>query len=618
MVEKIRQMDFISKIILILMLFSIFLIFMNFGRIYLNKVEQSTYRIVLQGDNPLIVYQEDEYVEPGFIAYNYLNKDKTELVNIKNNVNTNVIGEYEVTYIIQNFFKKNKVIRKVNVVENPLKDVEFTLKGKNKMEIERTKKYVEPGVNVISDKGDFTKNVTITNNVDVNKVGRYEVVYTLRIGNKEKTIKRIVNVVGDKYTANLDNKELTNKDVKIQLTNNLKDFDHFVNPNNIEIYDEYFEFLVNKNGVYEFHLIDINGADELITVKVNNIDKKGPTGVCNSFISGNKTSYVIDATDTSGIEKYVYNEVDYEENNFVIDGIIDEAEVYVYDIVGNKSTFKCNVEYEYIGPTNKVHYKYESDTLKYWIEKFDTYATTHIWVKDAYNQLKVAIPTKRGSLWTGKGIINTEIKKYNYENKGLVSVNASGIVGGGFGKKYYNLKPAWEGSPAIPFYMNKGEVIRDSINTNFPTVYYVTYGMKKNGYLGYYTYTKSENVEANTKVKDTIINDGIKDTFAFRPVLVYDGQTKSTETEKNIRQAICQIDRNNFIFVSNTNSTDERGKGFNFKDLANYLVKLNCKIGFNLDGGGSVNHYYKANNSKLYSIKSSVRGLVDMLYFVEK
>ena len=48
------------------------------------------------------------------------------------------------------------------------------------------------------------------------------------------------------------------------------------------------------------------------------------------------------------------------------------------------------------------------------------------------------------------------------------------------------------------------------------------------------------------------------------------------------------------------------------------MVKMNCKIGFNLDGGGSVNFYYKGSDSRIYSIKNSNRGLVDLLYFVEK
>ena len=72
------------------------------------------------------------------------------------------------------------------------------------------------------------------------------------------------------------------------------------------------------------------------------------------------------------------------------------------------------------------------------------------------------------------------------------------------------------------------------------------------------------------------------------------------------------------MIITNTNSTDNRTVGFSHNELANYMVKLNCKYGYNLDGGGSTNFYYKGNNSDLKSIQNSTRGLVDMLYFIEK
>lgn len=617
MINKIKEMDILSKIILCLLIISFMSIVLNVIKIYRWKVKTSTYNIVLLGDNPMIVYQEDKYVESGFVAKNYLKQNKNSLVKITNDVNTNVIGKYEVVYEINNFFKKNIVKRIVNVVENPLEDVKFTLKGNSIIEINRNDKYKELGYNVVSDKGDFTKNVSILNNVDTSKVGVYEVIYTLKIGNKEKSIKRVVNVVGDKYSFSLDNTEWTNKDVKIKIESHLKDFDYFINPNEIKVKNESFKFTVDKNGIYEFHLVDKFGIDEVINVEVKNIDKDKSVGTCNSFISQNKTTYSINIKDASGIKTITHNDIEYENNTFVIDEIEDIGMVSVTDNAGNVSDFDCIVEYEYISPNNsKYAYKYESNTLKYWIEKSDNYATTHIWVKDAYNQMKVGIPPKLGSLYTVRAIMNNEIKNNGYENKGMVAINASGIVGGGFGTTYTNMKPSWVGTTAIPLVIVNNEIIRDSTNQEMPNVYYITYGMKKDGYLGYYKYGSGTDIEYNLKIKEMILEDGIKNTFAFYPILVWDSKAKSTNKTNDIRQGICQIDRNNFIIVTDT--TFVRNKGFNFKDLADYMIKLNCKIGFNLDGGGSVNHYYKGNNKTIYSVKSSSRGLVDILYFVEK
>ena len=620
MLKKIREKDLFSKIILCLTFISLILIILNAIKVYRYKVRISTYNIVILGDNPMTVYQEDEYIETGFIAYNYQNKEKNELVKITNNVNTNVIGKYEVVYEINNFFKKNKVVREVNVIENPLKYVKFILKGDSVINIDRNTKYQELGFNVISDKGDFTKNVSIVNNVDTNKVGMYDVIYTLKIGNKEKTIKRMVNVVGDKYTINLDNKEWTNHDVKIMIENNLKDFDYFINPNNIKVTDEYFEFVVDKNDTYTFHIVDKRGIDEIINVNVTNIDKEAPIGVCNGLISGNKTTYQIKVSDDSGIEKYNHDNVDYTIDSFVINKIQEESSVKVYDKAGNIADIACISDYEYLGPTtDNYKYKYESSTLKYWIENAGTnYKTTHIWVKDSYNQMKVAIPSKIGSLYTAKTIINGEIKNKGYEEKGMVAINASAIVGGGFGSEFLNLKPSWVGTAEIPLVLNDGKIIRDSTNQETPNVPYLTYGIKKNGYLDYYRFGKGKEIEYNTKIKERIISDGIKYTYGFSPVLVWNNEIKSTRQDKNIRQAICQIDRNNFIIVTNTNSTNNREAGFSLKSLADYMKKQKCKYGFNLDGGGSVNLYYKGNNKNIYNVKTSTRGLVDVLYFVEK
>ena len=210
MIKRIREMDKLSKIILCLIIISMVLIIVNVVKVYRWKVKTSTYDIVLLGDNPMIVYQEDKYVESGFVAKNYQNKESNELVVITNDVNPDVIGKYQITYEINNFFKKNKVVREVNVLENPLEDVKFTLKGKDTVTLKRDSQYVEEGFEVVSDKGDFTKNVGIENNVDINKVGTYEVIYTLKIGNKEKSLKRIVNIIGNKCTATVDEIEWTN------------------------------------------------------------------------------------------------------------------------------------------------------------------------------------------------------------------------------------------------------------------------------------------------------------------------------------------------------------------------------------------------------------------------
>ena len=63
------------------------------------------------------------------------------MVKITNTINSDIIGTYEVVYEINNFFKKNKAVRVVNVVENPLDDVKFSLKGNGSIELEKNKAF---------------------------------------------------------------------------------------------------------------------------------------------------------------------------------------------------------------------------------------------------------------------------------------------------------------------------------------------------------------------------------------------------------------------------------------------------------------------------------------------
>ena len=140
--------------------------------------------------------------------------------------------------------------------------------------------------------------------------------------------------------------------------------------------------------------------------------------------------------------------------------------------------------------------------------------------------------------------------------------------------------------------------------------------VKKNGYLASYSFGGGSNsIAGNKKVLAQMKADGIRNSMSFPPVIVTNYKAVSSATDHNLRQAICQVDRNNFIIITNVTS---RSAGFNFKDMANYMVSLNCRTGFNLDGGGSINLYYKKNNSTLSSITTTSRKIADILYFVEK
>ena len=272
---------------------------------------------------------------------------------------------------------------------------------------------------------------------------------------------------------------------------------------------------------------------------------------------------------------------------------------------------------------------YESSTLKYWIVRpASNYIVTHIWVKDAYNQMKVAITTPKEAgkeyprnLQQPDVIMKNEITNKGYSNKALVAVNGSGMI-----KNTNNFCAScpkeWYGTSILPLQINEGRIIRDS--TESVDVQYVknkfVYMLGKNSILTYKKF--STDLEKNKTVKKTIIESiQPKYTFGFGPILVENGEIKSgLATDKNMRQSICQIDKNNFIFITTTVPTTNRGAGLSLYQLAELMKKYGCQTGFNLDGGGSTAYHYKTNVSTLKRISTGYdgRGSSDMVYFVEQ
>ena len=272
---------------------------------------------------------------------------------------------------------------------------------------------------------------------------------------------------------------------------------------------------------------------------------------------------------------------------------------------------------------------YDSSSLKYFITKGGTYYNiSYIWVEDAYSQFKVAITSPKSSAPIPRNIEKADkIIDYmlstnpSYSSKGFITINASAMVSSSYGK---NAPANWFGTSQIPLILNDGKVIRDSSNEKISVDGdYIIYGLKSNGDLAYYRFTLGSNSaekEANRNLFNQIKNDGVLYTFGFNPVLVSNKTVVASSNSPNIRQAICQVDKNNFIIVTNTNSTSNRDVGFGYRSLGELFVSLNCKTAFNLDGGGSTCLYYQKPNSNYVKVNTTYegRGLSDMIYFIEK
>ncbi len=108
-------------VILVLIIFSLFMIFYNKK----PKTEEVSaipsdinYEIVLNGDETIYLYKNQEYDEQGYNIVDSNGHKVDEKVNIENNVDITKTGEYEIKYTIQD--TSNSIIRKVIVKDTKL------------------------------------------------------------------------------------------------------------------------------------------------------------------------------------------------------------------------------------------------------------------------------------------------------------------------------------------------------------------------------------------------------------------------------------------------------------------------------------------------------------------
>ena len=583
--------------------------------IVLVSISKRSYYIVLEGENPIFMYEGGIYKEPGYSAFDSQGQDATGKVKMESNLNILREGEYKIVYTIEN---KAEITRNIIVKEIIPDDlsVDFTLNGKLIQDIKKDTSYVEYGYKAIGNNGkDYSKYVTIEGVVDVHKIGTYQIVYNLNVGSVHKKLSRVINITGSKYDLVLSSNYLTNRNVIISLYNTLKDFDYFINPLDIEVKMDKAEFIATKNGTYTFYMYDKKGNGEKIDVVISNIDKEPPKAKCVASVSGKNKTYNLEASDENGIYKYIYNGVEYTEPTFKTLNNNEDDVVSVYDKAGNVTKTLC--EYKSVTKKGRIVANYNSSTLKYWIEEPNsTYAITHIWVKDGYKQIKTGVNEKIGVLENAKAIVNRELSKYN--SKGMVAINASAFVMKSTNPLIkYNTE--WKDSSNAPIIIASGETLRNFTNQSLPSTLYPVYGFKSNGYLASYNFDGGDNsIAKNQKTLEKMRSEGVIYTFSFNPILVVNNESKVSLTSKNIRQALCQIDRNNFIIISNINPVTRRIRGLSLKEVADIMVKSDCKYGVNLDGGGSLSLYYKTSSSPLKTIKSSNRKIADILYFVEQ
>lgn len=160
-----------------------------------NKSNKDLKDIVfeLNGNSTMVLYLNENYIEPGVTATNEYGNDISENVQIIGSVDTSIEGMYEITYkltINKEVLTKTRIITVRNTTETI-----FILKGSETKTIKLKEEYIDEGyVIVLPGEGSPEKYVTTESNLDVTKKGTYKITYKLEKGNIKQTLTRTIIV----------------------------------------------------------------------------------------------------------------------------------------------------------------------------------------------------------------------------------------------------------------------------------------------------------------------------------------------------------------------------------------------------------------------------------------
>lgn len=335
---------FKGKVPIVVGAVSIFLIILGIIILSVNNVD---YYLVINGADNITIYLNHEYSELGYTAYDSKSNDLTERVVVKSNLNTNKVGNYQISYNIGNITK----IRYVSVIEGGKTDIK--LNGNDTVYLLKDSNYTEEGYQAIDTvDGDITSKVITNNNINMSKVGRYSITYftTNSAGVYAFAVRKVVVYDIDIKLSLANTKVVASTDIIVSVKDSY--FDYLLLPDNNKVNDKSYRYKVNDNGEYKFVVYDKNGFTKEASITVNNIDKGITSASCSGSFKNEKTVLNISAEASSGINRYVVNGVSYAYSKITIAGEYNSTvNVAIYDNSGNIKEISCRVTNDNKGPT---------------------------------------------------------------------------------------------------------------------------------------------------------------------------------------------------------------------------------------------------------------------------
>ena len=277
---------------------------------YFNNDDNITF--LLNGNESVSILQNEVFFDPLYIALDENGNDIRRFVTINSNVNTNIVGNYTISYVLTYNGKKKELIRNVIVLEDSLSKYEIRLNDNSPYYVKVGSEFIDPGYYVYNNETSSNANLTleVKNNVNTNVVGKYSVEYILVLSGKEKKSVREVIVYDMNYSLNPST--LSNVKDKVDIifdASSESDYHYIILPNGSSSLSNKVTYPVSKNGEYKFIIYDKYGGSEEKVVKISNIVENTP-GVnfsCTGTVNASGTSLRVTGSDLSNVSEYLWN-----------------------------------------------------------------------------------------------------------------------------------------------------------------------------------------------------------------------------------------------------------------------------------------------------------------------
>ncbi len=645
---KLQLIDYFIIVCLLLLVFCIFFLIFNSNKkndivadetIQVTENEKVGFK--LNGNEKMTIKKGSGYKERGYAVFSTLEGNLSEYVTISGNVDINEPGIYKIYYTLEYKTVSKTLERTVEVVDK----YSVMIDGDAVVYVLKGSEYKEQGVKVTdSDGEELEHEVKIDNKVDTSKVGDYYINYVVSFGDVEQELMRKVVVYSMEYELKPDTVSTTNDKVVISF-NTESEYYAYTMYNDKKTSLKKFDVEVFSNMKITYKIYDIFGNFVTEEIDVKNIDKTQLTAYCNASVYNDST--VFNVGSNKKISKVVYYGAGISigtstDANYTYKGKLNpksSISITLYDTSNTTVTVDCKVTDKTTttspspstnpspstspstGGNNTSNsstvFTSNSDTMKVSITKNGSYYITRVWMSNPHKQInKFDSPSYGSSLVRPSKLLSQAVSTYGLTSKALVGFNASGFyLKDTYDAASVNKYPAFDKTSVGTIVITNGKVVRNAYTKAYKTWY--TAGVDSSNTLRIFTdKAASSSSELNEKKSwaDSVINSGIRNTFTFAGPLVLDGKATSSTTSFPSpssalnRQAICQVDANNFVLITGSSLTRQK--------LIDIMLSLNCRTGTNLDGGGSIALIYKEKNSnEIKKVIGDSRSLTEVGYF---